>query len=626
MEAEFSVSNSSLLMAWLFSLVFTVVSATIGGFFPARLERARKFFFPALIFPGLIVALIYAARGFGILERPLVHWVFEKTATDALRLGLIFDPLSLVVAVFGGVATSAICFKNGPTIRMCSALALSWAGLGLAATSQTLWMATLGMGIQLLSRTLPLIENISAPLADDARWIASSKRAWIGLAIVLCGGSGLAAQGVHLDFFSVGGWSTIEGTPSAIVAGALLIFGLMIMAAPAFASSAIYSRTEIAVQENLSVSETSLAWISIVVFYRLLGNIHDPQWLLAVGIGGAVATAGSLAALTFQTSRSNAIHLWLATFPVSMLMVLPFVPAREAHLYLVGGFIAANGLWIALDHRRSKLEISFAAAFLLGAFGFTGWSTAAGFTSFFSKFETDSFFRAPILILLLFYSAIGWRLVIRGGDRESTAPAHIRWATLGVFFVFAFGPLISGRWGAGALPEEADWLEGAKAWPWIKAGTESPEPELTWLGFGITHGIVAISSLIGIFAWKTSELFPFAKKYPRGARAAEGLFGLVWIESAAFGVLQKTGSLLSEKVSSPVWERIIPRGVVFLFSVLRRTGSALESGVDPITSGAYGRIFTPAAKLVQWLHGGNVRLYAWFALIWILIFSVYLTR
>lgn len=626
MEIELSLSNSNLLMAWLFGLVFTVVLAVTGGLFPSSLEKLRKVAFPALVFPGMIVALIYAVRGFGVLERPLVHWVFEKSAADSLRLGLIFDTVSLAVVIFGGIAAIAIGIRNRPSIRMSSAIALSWAGLGLAATSQTLWLAALGAGIQLLSRTFPLIENSSSPEADDARWIASTKRAWIGLASVLCGGAGLAAQGVHLDFFSPNGWSALENTSSAIVAGSLLIFGLLVMAAPAFASNSLYSRAAGGVEENLFVSETSLAWLSAVVFYRLIGNIHDPQWLLAIGSGAIVAVAGSLGALTFQSSRSSAIHLWLATFPAAILMFLPFIPPREAYLTFVGGIIVANGLWIAFDHRRTKAEIAAAAIFFLGAFGFCGWSTGAGLTHFFSKFEADPFLRAPVFVLLLLYAAFGWRIVIRGGDRAAAVTAHAKWTALGLFFVFGFGPLLSGRWGGGVLPDEIDWIEGANIWPWIKPVAEGSGTESSWLGFGVAHGLIAVSALIGIFAWRTAELFPFAKSYPKAARAAEGLFGLIRVQAATHEIFQRTGRLLSERVSSPVWERGIPRTVEAVFSVFRKFGTFMEIVIDPITAGGFARLFTPAAKLVQWFHGGNVRLYAWFALVWILIFSIYLTR
>jgi hypothetical protein len=624
MSVDLFTSNSNLLMAWLIGLGITLLGAVLFGLFPKRLERIRRGAFAGLILPGSVIALIYAFRGFDTLNRPLVHWVFEKNAQDALHLGLVFDPISFAVAISTGFAMTAICFRNRPSIRTSSALALSWLGLGLAASSQTLWLAALGIGIQLLSRIFPLIEGGGSPEGDDALWVASTKRAWIGLVCLLGGSAGLAAQGIRLDFFSKIAWASLLASSSAMIAGGLVLFGLFVMATPVFSSNALYSSVSDHGEENLFISETSLAWISVVIFYRILGNLQEPEWLLAIGIGASVATAGSLGALTFQTSKKNAIHLWLSTLPVATLMILPFIPAREAALYFLGSLISFGGLSVALDHRKTKAEIAAAAIFFLGAFGFIGWATSAGLTMFFSKIETEPVLKGSVFILLLFYSAFGWRLVIRGGDREKTARVSAKWIVLGLFLVVGFGPLLSGRWSGGAIPGAPDWIEGAKAWAWVKAPAE--EMTADWTGFGIAQALAVLSLLIGVLAWRTAELFPFAKRYPRGARAAEGLFGLVWIQDGLFRLVKRTGMFWTGSISEPLWDRGIPKVVAGLFSGLRKIGAAVESRIDPLTSSAYGRIFTPAAKLVQWLHGGNVRLYAWFALVWVLIFSIYLTR
>ncbi|MBS1963342.1 MAG: hypothetical protein JST04_14095 [Bdellovibrionales bacterium] len=624
MDAELLSSPSSLLVVWIAALSFAIVTAAIAGLFPERLEKIRTSAFAIFAFPGMLFALVYAARGFGVLERPIVHWVFDKGAQDALHLGLVFDPVSFVAVFFAGAAAVAIAIRNRPTIRTSSALVLSWVGLGLAATAQTIWMAILGIGIQILSRTFPLTESAERTAGVDARWIASAKRAWIGLASLLCGGAGLASQGIHLDFLASTPWSSLEATPSAIVAGALLVFGLLVIATPALSSSALHESNDRTVEENLFVSETSLGWIAVLIFYRAFGNLHEEVWLLSVGVGAAVSTAFSIAALTFQSSRTSAIHLWLATAPVATLVLLPFLPAREANLLLLGALVATNGLWVAIDHPRTKADVATAAAFYLGATGFVGWATSAGYANFFSRLESDPALRIPIFLLLLLYQAFGWRLVVRGGDRKENPAPAAKWAALGIFFVLGFGPLMSGRFGGGALPGEPDWIEGAKAWPWIKAATEGSETD--WAGFGLSQGLVLVAALFGIFAWRSSELFPFSKKYPGGERAAKGLFGLGWIQEGFSGAFRRMGAYWTESVSATFWERGIPAVGLATLGALRKIARFVEAAVDPLTSEGYGRIFTPAAKLVQWLHGGNVRLYAWFALIWILIFSIYLTR
>ena len=76
MGSELFTLDSNLLIVWMYGLIFTLGMAVFAGLFPDRLEKVRKSAFAFMIFPGLVFALVYAVRGFGTLERPLVHWVF----------------------------------------------------------------------------------------------------------------------------------------------------------------------------------------------------------------------------------------------------------------------------------------------------------------------------------------------------------------------------------------------------------------------------------------------------------------------------------------------------------------------------------------------------------------------
>ena len=625
MNPELFSSQSSVLMAWLYSLAITTVLAVLIGIFPSRLERLRKGIPLLLIFPGLVVAVVYGAQGFGVLEKPAVHWVFEKEAPDALRLGLLFDRVSFIATTVFGLVLVLLGFKNRPTPRMSAALALSWVGVALVATSQTLWIAVIGVGLQLFSRVFPIIEESAFSTGEDRRWASPLLRSWIGLLCVVAGGGGLAAQGIQLDFVSTTPWITAGAEGSSMVAAALLFFGLFLMASPALASPALYTDTSGSCEEQIFVSEASLSWAVAMIFFRLLGGLHGTEWATWIGLGAAIVTACSLAPLLFLRNRRSAIHLWLSCFPTVTLMSLPFISESSARLAMMGALVAFSGLWVSLDHRRARSEIVQAGIFFLGAFGFVGWATAASATEFFSMTETAPLLCGSFFVVLVLYFALGWRIVLRGGERKNDTSMIAQRMFLAVIFLVGFGPLLSGQWAGGGLPGELDWIDGAKAWAWVQA-EGAPRPELDWVGFGLSQALGLIALLLGTFAWRRADLFPFAEKYPRGAIAAEGLFGLLWIQAKLSSSVKIVGSFLTKSVSERIWIRGIPTAVMWAFRIFRISGAAVERGVDPLTAGSYGRVFVPAAKLVQWLHGGNVRYYAWFALIWVLFFSIYLTR
>jgi hypothetical protein len=625
MELDLFPSQEILLMVWFYCLIFTGVCAAASVLFANRLERFRKAVFGVSILPGLLLALAYALRGFGTLERPLAHWIFEKNELFALHIGLLFDPLTFAVALFFGVSAFAVCIRNRPSIRMSSALAFSWFGICLVASSQTIWMAALGIGIQLLSRIFPQTEAEDIKNIVDDGWSATTRRTWAGFIVLLVGAAGLAAAGVQLDFFTETKWAALEELNPKTIAGGLLFLGLLVVATPAISARSLSDDTEGRTEESVSISEASLSWAAIILFYRLFANIQEPTWLLAVGIGAAISTLGTLLVLPFQKRKGNAIYLWLATMPMATLMILPFLPSREAFLYLVGSIISFCGLWISFDHERTKTDLTAVVVFLLAAFGFVGWTTSSGLVVFFSSFEADPFLRAPIFLLLFFFMAFGWRIGIRGGSREGRQTNLPKWIALGLFLILGFGPLISGRFGGGAIPGEPDWIEGAKSWAWIKSGSLNAG-DSEWLGFSISQGLILLSGLTGFFAWRTAELFPFAANFPRAAKAAEGLFGLVWLHALFFRTVSIVGKFWVFGISETLWERRVPQLIIGLTSVFKTAGALFERLADPVTSSGYGRFFFPASKLIQWFHGGNVRLYAWFTLVWVLIFSLYLTR
>ncbi|MBC7387293.1 MAG: hypothetical protein H7301_14165 [Cryobacterium sp.] len=618
-------SSSVLLSVWMLALLLALTGAVILCFVPKSAEKIRRGLFFALVIPAILVPLAYAIRGFHLLDRPTVHWVFQKTAIDGLRLGIFFDPVSFVLSVGFAFTLGAIVFRNRTPVRLTSSLVISWVGLCLVASSKTLWVAAIGLGIQTAARQLPILAGTeSETTTDDGLWMATTKRAWISLFFILAGGAGIASQGIHLDFSQLNSFGEATSSLSFLVSAALFGAGFICLLAPAFSAHALHAESQSTFEEDQFIFESASSWSAVIVLYRMLPAIAETSWGLALSISATVLLLFSVLTGVFLESKRRSIHLWLASIPLMLTTILPFLHAQQAFLWLTGSALAFSGLFLTLDHERKTLEKVIATFFFLGIFGFFGWSTSSGVTEFFSRIESLPLLCGSVFFVWLLFAAVGFRLVLRGG--ESSARSHLvpSWIALGVMALLGFGPLLSGRWSGGGLPEKVDFLDGAEEWPWI-LGVSTENSGGSWLGFGLGHGILILAILVGTFVAAKAGLFPFAEKYPKGKKAAQRMFGFAWFPEISATAIVRTGSLLAV-FSDLVWEKYIPKTVRALFHGLKRAGDKAESWVDGLTSENYGKLFSAPSKLVQWLHGGNVRLYAWFTLVWVLIFSVYLTR
>lgn len=622
-------SSPVILSAWVITLGLAVLLSVIAVFLPAHLARAKRILFFVLTFPALLITLLYGSGGAHLWDRPVVHWIFRKDIINSLHLGVFFDPLSFLVSLGLGLTLGTICFRNRPAVRVTAALVIAWAGLSLVATSKTIWMAALGLGLQMMARILPIITETFKPSDEanvslDSLWTATSKRAWIAFLIFLTGGLGLASQGFTTHFAETAPWTDFENTFAYVLSASLLIGGLILLCAPALSAHVFHEESEGTVEEGLFIHEAATGWSAVLITYRLLANIRDTPWSWAVGISATVFLLLSLVILFFLRSKRRAIYQWLSCVPLLVLTILPFLNAQEAFLWVSGTLLAFAGCMLCFDHSRSRLDQFLAGVFFCGIFGFVGFSSSAGALEFFSKIEAAPVLVGCILIVWTLYAAAGFRLVLRGGEKKNADRSFAKWGMIGLLFLVTFGPLLSGRWSGGGIPEQSDWLSGAKDWHWIKPFTDQHEG-VTWIGFSAAHASLALGVLLGTFVAATATLFPFADAYPKTREAATRLFGVFWIfEKTSVGA-KKLADLFTF-ASDWIWDRAIPATVSGIYAAFQTAGVRAEGMTQVLTSEKFGRLFSAPAKLVQWLHGGNVRLYAWFALIWVLIFSVYLTR
>lgn len=629
MGTEWLSLDSLLLPAWVGSLLFVLLLAAAVLFFPKTHEKIQCFLFPLLIVPSLGVLLTLAFNGLEYSDRQVVHWVFQKNIPESLRIGFVLDPMTLIVGLVFGLVLMVICLRNRPQVQVISALSLSWVALAITASSKTFWTAALGLGIGLIAKFLPILFDRSTSQSHnesiDSLWMASSKRAWIGLLVTLAGASGLVSQGLHLEFFNEGSWSELLNSPKNIAAGSLFLIGLFIQFAPAITSTVLHRSWTGYLEEENFIFETVGGWISVLVIYRILPSLRDTPWALGVEVAALLFLFFSLISLAFLESKRGAISFWLANIPLLVLTVLPSLHSQAAFLFVAGSVIAFCGLLLCMDHLGNRVDLALAVFFFLGTFGFIGWSTATGVTEFFTKIEEQAILGSVVLLVWLLFAAFGFRIILRGGESEPRETNLPRWTAAGFLILLGFGPLLSGRWGVGAIPEVSDWLSGATDWPWIKSFVAEIIP-LSWLGFGLGQSVSLMAIILGTFVASGAKLFPFASKYPKGLIAARGLFGGKWIHQRTVYALTRTGIFWTEKVSDPVWENVIPGVFRFVFEKLRVFAERAEEQVDLLTSSRFAYFVRSPSKFVQWFHGGNARLYAWFALGWILIISIYLAR
>lgn len=629
MDTEWLSLDLIILPAWMGALFFAFFLAVGALFFPKIHEKLQRFFFPILLFPSFVVALAFIFEGLKSLDRPVVHWIFRKDVLESLRIGFFLDPLALIVTFVFGFVLLVICLRNKPQVQVISAMGLSWVSLAIVASSKTFWTAILGLGIGMLSRVLPIlfdhIRGESRTQSLDSLWMSSSKRSWIGILITLMGAAGLVSHGLHLDFFTEGSWSVLLDSPRFVAAGGLLLFGLLVQFIPVVTSMVLHEKWTGYLEEENFIYETAGGWVSVLILYRILPSIRETPWALGIEVTALLFLATSLLSLAFLESKRGAIYFWLANLPLLVLTILPSLQNQTAFLFVAGSVIAFSGLLLCMDHLGNRIDLGLAIFFFLGAFGFVGWSSSLGVVEFFSKIEEEPILGSVVLLIWLLYASFGFRAILRGGESGPRGANIPKWTTAGVLVFIGFGPLLSGRLGVGAIPEVSDWLDGARDWPWVATFASENIP-LSWLGFGLSQSIILIAIILGTFVASASALYPFAGMYPKGLQAARGLFGVNWIHQQVIRLLSGAGSFWTEKVSDRVWEVFIPQSLIFVFEGIRRIGEVVETRVDLLTSSRFSYFVRAPSKFVQWFHGGNVRLYAWFALGWVLIISIYLTR
>jgi hypothetical protein len=633
-DSQWLSSSSALLAIWLIVLAIGVVFAWVIAIFPNAFGKARPVLFAVSAVPILAVLVLFAVRGFTPAERPIVHWIFDRESPSALRFGAMLDPLAWIASFSFATALYGTTIRNRPNVRVVAAAMGAWIGLSLVASSKTAWTAFLGIAIQLVSSVLPLLPSGESgsvqnhALADD-RWVAATKRNWIAVACSLAGATALVTLGIHLDFSPEQPWSKLEENYASAIAAGLFLLGLVLLLTPAFSARAMQGDVSTedldASEERQFIFEGSIGWSAAIILYRLQESMKDTHWPLAISIAAAVVALLSLPSLVFHERRRNAAVQWIATLPALAGAILPLLPPAEAFFFLGSLLPISAALTVCFERPRTKTGIWVSGFFVLGACGLVGWSSSAGITHFYSRIEETPALQGSIALLWLLFCAIGWRIVLRGkSDEKDAAPLAVG-VSLGVLALLAFGPALSGRWSGGSLPEALDWIANAKSWPWLERFADSPDG-MNWTGFALSQAVWFVGILLGSFAWRSAALFPFPEKGGRGKEVTSGLFGAFWLAERGGLFLEGIGRVWAEKVSAPFWERLLPVAIGTIARSFARTGSLFERLADPLTSGIYGSTVRAPAKFVRWLHGGNARLYGWFALIWILIFSLYLTR
>jgi hypothetical protein len=624
--------NTTLLGLWTISLGAAALYAWTTAVLAKPFHRLGPAHAGVGIALPVAVLVAFAIVGFHTLDRPVFHWVLARENPVSLRFGTSHDPLAWVTAFCFGVALLALVIRNRPGVRATAAALGAWAGLCLVGSSKTGWTAFLGIAIQVVSSALPLLSGAGEEgvgFEYDSRWSASSRRSWIGLLLLLSGAVGLATLGVRLDFPIERSWARLDHGFPSVTAAALFIGGLATLMTTAFTARASQLAPvpgdESALELRHFSFEGAISWSALIIVFRLHDAMKGTPWPFVLSCACAAAAFLSFPSLLFNDRRSSAGAQWSASLPALVAAVIPMIPAQEAFFMMAAMTAVSGALLVCFQSPRGKMSVGFSVFFLLAASGLAGGSVSAGLARFFTGIEEAPIYRGIVAFLWLLYFSAGWRIAIRReGTREEPRPA-VGAVALAFLVPIAFGPLVSGRWSGGSVPELLDWILAARHWPWLDRFTAAPS-ETSWIGFGFSQAIWPLAILIGTFAWRSSKLFPFASRNPRAWEIVSGMFGLFPLHDLAARGLETAGGFWERRLSRPLWERAIPRATAAAFERLARLGHAIERVVDPLTAESYGRALRAPAKLVRWFHGGNARLYAWFALIWILIFSLYLAR
>jgi len=555
-------------------------------------------------------------------EAWLRGWIGNREHGNAVAVGIIQDPLGLVMTGLGAIV-SALFIVNRRLYateerieRLFSAAVISTCGVALSWLSLTLWTAIAGIGIAALGGLMAFGSHWGT--ADGARAAAryARERFW-GVVLIICGAYVLSSGGQSLEM--VGGTTWPRGG-HALVGAAILSVGILIQAQPFPVLGWLVMRVNAPAASRVVFAQVLPAWAALSVVVRMDSQIRATG--VFSGIGWIALASAFLAVLMglFQEDRKKSLGVWIAAGFSMALAALAFSGPWVGMAVTIGLGLAgcSAALWIDLFEEGGgtagqqtawvRTGVIMAACSASGLFGFI---SCGGIVRWFASSMENSAAAALTGFVIFLVALVIWKQAwetsrSRVGDRATWTAALLPAIPL----ILSFGFLWSGNLSGGALPGDIDKVvESAfDGFLGTGGGTVFSGPQLAvWAQFGI----VAVAAALAY--WSTVPAKDLWKRLyisvPRMAAFFSGGYGIDNLTARIMAGFGWFGESIDHVVGKKAWREWIPSALSWISFAGAKTAFSCDSGSRNALIRLLRKAVMVPAKLLQLLHGGDVQWY-----------------
>ncbi len=628
-------SPTFLLLCIFIALACSLIVSSLGKRLPGRGTW--------LIWTGIITLLVGVGLDSGLFLKDQFEthvwtsgWIWSKGELGAITVGMLQDPIGLamvtLVAVVSGTVllSQSAFFKEVYLERILTGLGISTAGVALAWTSLTPWMAFVGQVLTILGGFISIgsrwDSGIDAKLA--AQFVMQRS---LGFLLAFLGTCVLATSRPVLVLNSEQLWVTqMDVIHSTWVGAVLLVLGLFVQLQPFPFLGLLVSKSEGYLPLRILMGQVLPAWASFPLLIRL-----EPQFQ-SLGVFpyfGWVAFISSILTVfsgLFQKDWDLMIGIWLSAGYSLSVVLLAFTGPLAAMALFIGVSLAAisiAGSATALDSQASnvvshkKKAIWVKVAVFLGAAsgtGMAGFVTATGFIRWITQALALPIMTALFLFSFSLFTLLGWRLAWKLIYRRSTSRAS--WVSILASFIFIFSGL-GGVWTGTAT---GDLVQGSPD-RFMKSlfdhffgatHAEFLQSENYFSASGLYWGVLIFSVLLAYWSsgGKEDRWLRLASFFPKTTQFVAGGYGVDLATARFMEFIEWLGKAAEKLVDGKIWADWIPRSLSFGIQAMSEATHAVDLKVSVFLGSALKKIVDLPAKLLQLNQTGDLRWYLFFAL------------
>lgn len=633
-------------LAMIYGLVFLVLGGVVALLWGRRLPRAVDGLVGVLLL-FVFGTLVYA--GNGLLDEGsgakvwIRGWIWPLDSRGALAIGLLEDPLGLIMAGLTIIFSAVLIFnwrltsQDSRPERFISAVAFSAAGTALCWVSLTPWFCFLGLVLATFGGFVAMGSNWCTD-SESRLAVRFIRQRFFGLFVSVLGACGFCgARGTLLWLQGptngqAEAWITSLQSMSLSESVGLffLIFGLIIQLQPFFVLGWLVSPTRGTVWGRVALTQVLPAWASFALLLRLQNHLGAVEYFTGFGWLLLVSTAASVFSAMLQARWESALCTWLSAGVTFAAATLCFGNSAASLSLIVGlglGVTAFAMSRAAMSSKKPSPPALKIAAYLgiSAATGVIGFGSAEGWTQWLSQIWMDPVLSGAAILVFVLFVFQGWKLAWSVGPSEKAeeiASGGIQAMPLILVFL-SFGILWTGTITGDVFPGAPDRLFSSLVSLMFSA-TFIPS---------VVHGAVfvdylnvaAVGASLGAVVVAMGIAFWAAQQSPRGL--AEGNdprkrifrfiasgYGTDLATEKLIGAFSWSSQQLNRWLDDRFWKQLFPAATAWLVRTSTRKTTAADQLLSKAMRKSLRLMVEPPAKFLQLIQSGDLQWYLVFGM------------